>query len=98
APDGDICKPLVDYFELGCSDILITELLKLHYDTTVYGLSVITVRRLHKKWNLLSTRQQKHSMETIYDQVHKIRKCFPLHGVEGIRKSLQSEHGVCAPW
>ncbi|KAF8236192.1 hypothetical protein L208DRAFT_1126754, partial [Tricholoma matsutake] len=36
--DGDIHQPLTKYFELGCSDVDITELLKLHYDTTVYGL------------------------------------------------------------
>ncbi|KAF8233819.1 hypothetical protein L208DRAFT_1062343, partial [Tricholoma matsutake] len=84
APDGDIHKLLVDYFKLGCSDILITELLKFHYDTTVCGL------RLHKKWNLLSTHQQKHSVEMIYDQVCKICKHFPLCGAEGIRKEVIS--------
>ena len=64
---------------------------------STHNSSVITVRRLRKKWNLLSTRQQKHSMETIYDQVREIREHFPLRGAEGIRKSLQSEHGVHAP-
>ena len=63
-----------------------------------HNSSVITVRRLRKKWDLLSTRrQQKRSMETIYDQVCEIRERYPLRGAEGIRKSLRCERGVRAP-
>ena len=60
--------------------------------------SVITAQRLWKKWNLLSTHQQKHTMESIYDEVREIRECFPLRGVVAIRKSLRISHGVRAPW
>jgi hypothetical protein len=60
--------------------VIIPELVYIH------DSSVITVRRLWKKWNLLSTRQQKHSMETIYDQVHEICEHFPMRGAEGIVK------------
>jgi hypothetical protein len=59
--------------------------------------SVISVRRLRKKWDLLSTRQQKHTMESIYDQVRVIREQFPLRGAEAIRKSLRVTHGVRVP-
>ena len=59
--------------------------------------SVITARRLRKKWNLLSTHQQKHTMESIYDEVCEICEHFPLRGVEAIQKSLQISHGVHAP-
>jgi hypothetical protein len=38
APEEDIRKAFKEYFELGCSDVSITELLKLHYDTETYGL------------------------------------------------------------
>ena len=58
--------------------------------------SVITARRLRKKWNLLSTRQQKHTMESIYDEVCEICKCFPLHGVEAIKYHMvYVPHGEC---
>ena len=36
-------------------------------------------------------------MESIYDEVREIRERFPLRGVEGIRKSLRTTHGVHAP-
>lgn len=45
---------------------------------------------------MLSTRQQKHTPESIYNKVYEIRKRFPLHGIEGIRKSLRIEHDVRA--
>ena len=40
--------------------------------------SVITAQQLWKKWNLLSTHEQKHTMESIYNEVYEIHKCFPL--------------------
>jgi hypothetical protein len=58
--------------------------------------SVITLRRLRKKWKLLSTRQQNHTEESIYNHVYEIRKRFPMRGSEGIRKALRLEHGVHA--
>ena len=45
---------------------------------------------------MLSTRQQKHTPESIYNQVYEIRKRHPLRGIEGIRKSLRLEHDVRA--
>ena len=38
APDEDIHEPLEEYFNLGCSDVETTELLKFHYDTASHGL------------------------------------------------------------
>lgn len=62
----------------------------------VLDSSVVTIRRLRKKWNMLSTRQQKHTEESIYEHVYDIRKRFPMRGSEGIRKTLRLEHGVHA--
>lgn len=58
--------------------------------------SVVTIRRLRKKWGILSTRQQKHTPESIYDKVYEIRRRFPMRGIEGIRLSLRMEHGIRA--
>jgi hypothetical protein len=113
APDGDIQGPMAEYYQMGVSDVEMTELLKQHYDTEKYGLryftfhhnrnssdilvsSVITLRRLRKKWNMLSTRQQKHTEDSIYNHVYEIRKQFPMRGSEGIRKTLRIENGVHA--
>jgi len=64
----------------------------------LHSYSVVTIWRLRKKWGILSTQQQKHTPESIYNNVYEIRKRFPLHGIEGIQKSLQIEHGIHAPW
>jgi len=85
-----------EYYRMGISDVEMTELLKQHYDTNQYNLSVKTLRRLRKKWNMLSTRQQKHTENSIYEHVYEIRKRFPMRGSEGIRKTLRLEHGVHA--
>ena len=59
--------------------------------------SVYTVRRLRKEWNILSTRKQKYSAETIHAEVSNIRKRYPLRGVEAIRKTLREEQGMRVP-
>jgi hypothetical protein len=59
--------------------------------------SVFTVRRLRKKWGLKSTRQQKHTFETIYEKVRDIRKRFPFRGAESIRKNMRELHGDHVP-
>jgi hypothetical protein len=38
APEEDIRRPFQEYFDLGCSDVQITDLLKSHYDNETYGL------------------------------------------------------------
>jgi hypothetical protein len=71
----------------------------MYFDLLFYNLyylniaSVFTVRKLRKQWNILSTRQQKHTPESIYDDVHEIRKHFPTRGAEGIRKTLRIDYG-----
>ena len=59
--------------------------------------SVFTVRRLRKEWNILSTRKQKHSADTIYAEVSNIRERHPLRGIESIRKTLREEQGMRVP-
>ena len=71
APDEDIQEHLKHYYDLGLTDGKVAEALWQHYDTDKYGLrlvvwlaswfifysviSVFTVRKLRKQWNILST-------------------------------------------
>ena len=73
---------------------------KYTFYTSTYvwpNFSVYTVRRLRKEWNILSTRKQKHSEETIYAEVSNIRERHPLRGIEGIWKTLHEEQGMRVP-
>jgi hypothetical protein len=70
------------------------------YLTSNFALIIIsgfTVRKLWREWNILLTRQQHHTQESIYDQVYEIRKRFPMRGAEGIRKSLRIDYGMRVP-
>jgi hypothetical protein len=51
----------------------------------------------HKEWGLESTHWQKHTVQTIAAYVDDIKKCFPNHGAEMIRKPLLLENNICAP-
>ena len=51
------------------------------------------MRRLRKQYGLKSTRQQKHTVDTIYDKVRDIRQRFPLRGANAIRLNLRVLHG-----
>jgi hypothetical protein len=53
-----------------------------------------TVKRLRRKWDLKSTRQQKHTFESIMPSVAEIRRRFPTRGAENIRKNLRQEYGM----
>jgi hypothetical protein len=59
--------------------------------------SVSSVKRLRRRWGLLSTRQQKHNFETIANYIQEIRKRFPFRGAENIRKMLRQNHGMHVP-
>ena len=56
-----------------------------------------SVSCLRKKWGLQSTRQQKHTSETIADAAAHIRKEFPTQGNEGVRKDLRMRFGMHVP-
>jgi len=62
-------------------------------DVEIYVLSTISIRRLRKKWDLLRTRQQKHTFELICDNVQDIRKRFLFRGAKTICKTLRGIHG-----
>lgn len=60
-------------------------------------LSVSSLKRRRKEWGLFSTRQQKHTSESISGPVAEIRKRFPNRGQEGIKKALLIEYKMKVP-
>ena len=53
-----------------------------------------SLKRMRKQRLLLSTRQQRHTAESIGDKVSEIRAMFPERGSDGICKELLSRY-VC---
>ncbi|KAN0130302.1 hypothetical protein V8E53_011925, partial [Lactarius tabidus] len=68
-----------------------------HFDPVHYGLSVYTVCRRRKEWGLQSTRQQKHTVQSIAAHVDEVKKRFPNRGAETIRKALFMENKIRVP-
>ncbi|KAK7019500.1 hypothetical protein R3P38DRAFT_2973640 [Favolaschia claudopus] len=95
-PEDVIRAPLIKYYNLSLKDEDIAEHLKTHYDTTQYGCSAASIRRLRKDWGLLKTRAQKHTPDTIRPYVVEIKKKFPNRGISTIRKNLALEYGIRA--
>ncbi|KAJ7769107.1 hypothetical protein DFH07DRAFT_866763 [Mycena maculata] len=95
-PVADMEQPLRTYFDLSLSDKEIAQHLTSHYDTSQYGCSYISVRRLRKEWGLKSTRQQKHTSQSIEPFVKEIKSKFPHHGILAVWKNLRQEFNVRA--
>ncbi|KAF8259282.1 hypothetical protein EI94DRAFT_1773974 [Lactarius quietus] len=82
SPDNKLQPILTLYFHLGMSDTDITTAVMDHFDHMLYGLS---------------TRQQKHTVQSIAPYVEDIKKCFPNRGAETIRKALLMENKIHVP-
>ena len=54
--------------------------------------SVMSLRRLCKKWNLNRTQVQGYTFESIAENVCQIHERFPFHGVKAIRWNLWEQH------
>ncbi|KAF4599617.1 hypothetical protein EYR40_006716 [Pleurotus pulmonarius] len=96
-PTEQIEEYLQFYYNLRLTDGEIAKHMEKHYNTELYGLGVYSVKKLRKQLGLLSTRQQKHTLESIRQQVLEIREQFPQHGIENIRKSLHTDYGLFVP-
>ena len=94
------------------SDTSVAAAVMDHFDPARYGIrytwhittfsfndspSVYTVRRRRKVWGLKSTRQQKHTVQSIAAYVDDIKKRFPERGAETIRKALLLENKIRVP-
>lgn len=66
-------------------------------DQPRFGTSAKTVKRLRVKWNLKSTRQQNHTMQSIGEAVAEIRSRHPTRGIENMRKALLKDYGMRVP-
>jgi hypothetical protein len=97
APEEDLKELLIFYFGFALNDKDIVAKCLSHFDTTQYGLSVASVKKLRKKWNLQSTRQQGHTIDSISAAVSEIRERFPSRGNENIRKTLLKEYDMRVP-
>lgn len=96
-PEIDL-KPIIElYYHMGLSDINIARRSIDHFDKDTYGLGVKSVKRMRKKWGLTSTRQQKHTIETIAEDVAEIKRNFPNSGADAIKKTLMSEKNIRVP-
>ncbi|KAF8256598.1 hypothetical protein EI94DRAFT_1710840 [Lactarius quietus] len=97
-PPNDLLRPVLStYFHLGMNDKEIASSVMDHFDPAHYGLSVITVCRRWKEWGLESTRQQKHTLQSIVTHVNEVKKHFPNRGAETIRKALLIESKIRVP-
>jgi hypothetical protein len=92
----DIREALEAYFHLGFNDKQLEEYLRDHYDTESYGLGTKSIKRYRKELGLLSTRQQKHTSESIASAVAEIREMFTSRGRETIRKEFAMRYGIRA--
>ncbi|KAL0949185.1 hypothetical protein HGRIS_009263 [Hohenbuehelia grisea] len=82
------------YFALGTPDTQLVCLLKKHYDVARFGLSLKSIKRWRKELGLLSTRQQRHDINSISAAVDAIRAAFPSRGANTITKQLRLKHGI----
>ena len=73
----------------------------LHYCLTAYLLlfldSVASIKRLRRKWELRSTRQQGHTLQSITEAIQNLREQYPTRGGEMIRKQLRVELNMRVP-
>lgn len=68
-----------------------------YYYPSKYCPSVASLKRRRKEWGLLSTRQQKHTLDSISGPVAEIRKRFPNRGQDGMKKALLIEYKMKVP-
>ena len=67
------------------------------YDLSKCHLSVSSLKRRRKEWGLLSTRQQKHTLDSIASPAAEICKRFPNRGQDGMKKALLIEYKMKVP-
>ncbi|KAF8799748.1 hypothetical protein BYT27DRAFT_7342820 [Phlegmacium glaucopus] len=97
-PLDDIGEALEAYFHLGFNDKQLEAYLRDHYGTESYELCTKLIRCYRKELGLLSTRQQKHTSESIASAIAENYDMFLSHGAwrETIRKELAMRYGIRA--
>ncbi|KAF9541946.1 hypothetical protein CPC08DRAFT_650399 [Agrocybe pediades] len=66
-----------------------------HLDLSVYGIGVTSYRAIRKRLGLLSARQQKHTIETIHEDMQSLRVSYPKAGAREMVTLLFFQKGKC---
>ncbi|EJD47604.1 hypothetical protein AURDEDRAFT_123493 [Auricularia subglabra TFB-10046 SS5] len=93
-PDETILPIVTKYFNLRCKDEEILEYVQEAIDAQRYSFGLKSLKRFRARRGLLSTRQQKHTAETVAPFVAPIRTKFPTAGSREIIEILNREHGI----
>ncbi|KAI1781732.1 hypothetical protein LXA43DRAFT_1036355 [Ganoderma leucocontextum] len=96
-PEHIIRGPIQVYYSMGHTDKAIAEFSRKHYNTGEYGMSDTTVKRLRKKWGLMKTRTQRHTLESIHPYLIEIKKTYPNRGATKLTQALRLTHNVWVP-
>lgn len=93
-PPDDVLRPWVEYYwQLGLNDNNVVDNVRDHIDAEIHGFSVASLKRKRREWGLHSTRQQKHSIESINAAIQDIRSRFPSMGARSIVNVLRQDYG-----
>ncbi|KAI0712154.1 hypothetical protein C8Q76DRAFT_621798 [Earliella scabrosa] len=96
-PPASLLYPRIRYyFALGLTDAKIAENTLRHFDSSQYGLSDTSVKRIRTKLGLKKTRQQGHTIDSIHTQMMEIKKRFPTAGFNEIAKKLRLNYNIFA--
>ncbi|KAI0711283.1 hypothetical protein C8Q76DRAFT_622842 [Earliella scabrosa] len=96
-PPARLLHPRIRYYyALGLSDAKIANMAMQHFDSAQYGLSDSSVKRIRKELQLLKTRQQGHTLESIHQKMCELKAQQPTLGFEGLRVQLRLKYGIHA--
>ncbi|KAF8076875.1 hypothetical protein FPV67DRAFT_1559232 [Lyophyllum atratum] len=74
---------------------ILTLLKEKHFDTNVYGLGIVSFRRLRRdRLGLERTRQQKHTLQSIREPMLSLRHQYPKAGAIDMKGLLFHEKGM----
>ncbi|KAK0438491.1 uncharacterized protein EV420DRAFT_1486665 [Desarmillaria tabescens] len=95
-PDEIILPRLKELWlmEGNVNDTVLCEELQKVFNTSKYTLGLSSFKRMRKRLGFLSTRQQKHTVETVSEHLDEMREQFPKAGYFEMKKHLRINHNV----
>ncbi|KAA1467108.1 hypothetical protein DENSPDRAFT_769383 [Dentipellis sp. KUC8613] len=96
-PEAELKPAIERFYRLGLNDGEIAAKAIQYFDTEEYGLSARSVKRFRTKWGFLSTRQQRHTLDTVTPFIEVIKRRYPQRGADAITKALRMEYNIRAP-
>ena len=95
APVGLLKDKICYYWYQGKNDKqILRHLLDCHINTTQYGLGMTNFKALRKSMDLLSTRQQGHTVMSIREAVEEIRVFNTTAGILDMKSLLLKKKGI----